>query len=142
MVYSLVDASNRRLKSPLVLLPGLLNRLGTLLGRTVARGDIGSDVIKDSPGVGRILITIAAGADDRSDVKQAQKRRDLQFIGLVGANYWPVNRQSFSSRTWFDNQNNNSEKDAKDRETRLRKNRQKMILFCLRVKSRLRSDER
>ena len=66
--------------------------MGTLLGRTVARGDIGSDVIKDSPGVGRILITIAAGADDRSDVKQAQKRRDLQFIGLLGANYWPVNR--------------------------------------------------
>ena len=40
----------------------------------------------------RILITVAAGVDDKSDAKQAQKRRDLQFIGLVGANYWPVNR--------------------------------------------------
>jgi hypothetical protein len=40
----------------------------------------------------RILIIVAAGVDDRRDAKQAQKRRDLQFIGLVGANYWPVNR--------------------------------------------------
>jgi hypothetical protein len=29
--------------------------------------------------------------DDRSDAKHAQKRRNLQFIGLAGANYWPVN---------------------------------------------------
>ena len=40
------------LKSLLVLLPGLFNRFGTLLGRSVARGDIGTDVIEDSPGVG------------------------------------------------------------------------------------------
>ncbi len=38
------------LKSLLVLLPGLLNRFSTFLGRTVARGDIGTHVIEDSPG--------------------------------------------------------------------------------------------
>jgi len=47
-----VDSSTGGLKSLLVLLPGVFNRFGTLLGRTVARGDIGTDVIEDSPSVG------------------------------------------------------------------------------------------
>jgi hypothetical protein len=81
----------------------------------------------------RILITVAAGVDDRSDAKQEQKRRDLQFIGLAGANYWPVIDNHFPSRTWFDSQINDSEKGAKDRKTSLRKNQQKMILFCTAV---------
>jgi hypothetical protein len=49
------------------------------------------------------LITVAAGADDRSDAKHRQERRVLGFIGLLGGEVLSeVNRRSFpKSETWI-----------------------------------------
>jgi hypothetical protein len=77
--------------------------------------------------------------DDKSDAKQAQKRRDLQFIGLVGAELLASQPDNHSqAQLGLIIRINHSEKNAKDRKTNLRKNRQKLILLCTAVKIWLR----
>ena len=59
-------------------------------------------------------MTVSAGADDRSDAKHAQERRDLRFIGLVGSEVFSqVNRsiiRAKSSNLDLDNQDQSSQK--------------------------------